>query len=144
MVECGRLLREARSAHPIGKEQLLEYDCDIVEAESREILEKMGDLVSPSKNSALLGGKVKAWVVSRYGVPAKLEIYTASGNLAAALTMDELQFNTGVKPDELKLSTPAGTRKVSIDVDVAAKDWQQKMEQDLRDAVAALTGTKRS
>jgi outer membrane lipoprotein-sorting protein len=144
MVECGRLLREAKSAHPIGKEKLLTYDCDVVEADSREIMEKLGDLVSPSKNDALRGGKIKAWVVDGYGVPVKLEIYTAAGNLAASLAMDEIQFNTGVKPEDLKLVVPAGTKKVSIEVDVADKDWQHKMEQDLRKAVTQTTSRPRS
>jgi hypothetical protein len=144
MVECGRLLREAKSAHPIGKEKLLTYDCEVIEADSREIMEKMGDLVSPSKNGALLGGKIKAWVVDGFGVPVKLEIYTVAGNLAASLAMEEIQFNTGVKPEDLKLVVPVGTKKVSIEVDVAEKDWQHKMEQDLRKAVTQTASRPRS
>jgi len=53
--------------------------------------------------------------------------------------MDELRFNTGVKPEELRLDVPAGTKKVSIDVDLAEKDWQQKMGQNLRKAMAAAS-----
>jgi outer membrane lipoprotein-sorting protein len=143
MAEAGRLLREAQSARALGNEKVLDYDCDVVEASSKEILEKMGDLLSPGKNRALLGGKVKAWIVRQFGVPVKLEIYTAAGNLAAALTMEELKFNTGVKPEEMKLDAPAGTKKVSIDVDVTEMGWQRKMEQALRQAVAAVADPPR-
>ena len=38
----------------------------------------------------------------------------------------------------MRLDVPAGTKKVSIDVDLAEKDWQQHMNQDLRKAVDAL------
>jgi outer membrane lipoprotein-sorting protein len=140
MVQAGRLLREAKSAKTLGQEKLLGYECEIVEADSKEILEKMGDLVSPTKGNGVNSGKVKAWVVSGYGVPLKLEVYTAAGNLAASLSMEELQLNTGVKPEELKLAVPSGTKKVSIDVDMAARDWERKMNQDLQKAVAALRG----
>jgi outer membrane lipoprotein-sorting protein len=144
MVQCGKLLREAKSAHPIAKEKVLQYDCEVIEADSKEVMEKMGDLVSPGKNSALQNGKIKAWVVNGYGVPVKLEIFTTAGNLAASLTMEDLQFNTGVKAEELKLDLPADTKKVSIEVDLAEKDWQQKMERDLRKAVAGLSAQPRS
>ena len=140
MVQAGRLLRESKTAKTIGQEKLLAYDCEIVEASSKEILEKMGDLVTPSKSNNLLEGKVKAWVVTGYGVPLKLEVYTAAGNMAASLSMEELQFNTGVKPEELKLAVPSGTKKVSIEVDVAERDWEKKMNQDLQKAVAAMRG----
>jgi hypothetical protein len=142
MVQAGRLLREAKSAKTVGQERMLGYDCDIVEASSKEILEKMGDLVSPSKSNNLLEGRVKAWVVVGYGVALKLEVYTASGNLAASLAMEELQFNTGVKPEDLKLAVPNGTKKVSIEVDVAVRDWEKKMNQDLQKAMAALRGDR--
>lgn len=142
MVQAGQLLREAKSAKTVGKEKVLEYDCDIIEADSKEILQKMGDLVGSGKSNGLHNGKVKAWVVVGYGIPLKLEVYTAAGNMAASLTMEELQFNTGVKPEELKLAVPAGTRKVSIEVDLTAKDWEKKMNQDLQKAMAALRGER--
>jgi hypothetical protein len=138
IVEFGRLLREAKSAHSIGKEKLLGYDCDIMEVNSKELVEKMGGLVSSGKGNGLVDGKTKAWIADGYGVPVKLEMYTAAGNLGMAMTMDELRFNTGVKPEDLRLDVPAGTKKVSIDVDLAEKDWQQHMNQDLRKAVDAL------
>ena len=90
------------------------------------------------KGNGLRDGKTKAWVATGYGVPVKLEMYTAAGNLGMSLAMDELQFNTGVKPEDLRLDVPAGTKKVSIDVDLAEKDWQQHMNQDLRKAVDTL------
>lgn len=139
IVEFGRLLREARSAHTIGHEKVLEYDCDVVEADSREVVEKLGGLANSGKANGLLNGKIKAWIAARYGVPVKLEMYTPAGNLGMALTMEELRFNTGVKPEELRLDVPAGTKKVSIDVDLAAKDWQQKMNSDLRKAMERLS-----
>lgn len=142
MVQAGQLLREAKSGKAVGKEKVLEYDCDIIEADSKEILQKMGDLVSPTKGNGIHEGKVKAWVVAGYGVPLKLEVYTAAGNLAASLAMEELQLNPGVKAEELKLAVPAGTKKVSIDVDVAAQDWEKKMNQDLQKAMAALRGDR--
>jgi outer membrane lipoprotein-sorting protein len=142
MVQAGRLLRDAKSAKTIGKETVLEYECDIIEADSKEILEKMGDLVSPTKSNGLHNGKVKAWVVAGYGVPLKLEVYTASGNLAASLAMEELRLNAGVKPEDLKLALPDGTKRVSIEVDVAKRDWEKKMEQDLQKAMAALRGDR--
>ncbi len=135
----GRVLREAKSAHVVGKEKVLDYDCDITEADSKELIEKLGGLVDTGKGGSLRDGKTKAWVASGYGVPAKLEMYTAAGNLGMNLTMDELRFNTGVKPEELRLDVPAGTKKVSIDVDLAEKDWQQKMGQNLRKAMAAAS-----
>jgi len=138
IVELGRLLREARSTHSVGKEKLLDYDCDVVEADSKELVEKMGGLVSAGKGNGLRDGKTKAWIAATYGVPVKLEMYTAAGNLAAAITMQELRFNTGVKPEDLRLDVPAGTKKVSIDVDLAEKDWQQHMNQALRKAVDTL------
>jgi hypothetical protein len=138
IVEFGRLLKEATSTHPVGKEKLLDYECDVVEANSKEIVEKMGGLVSAGKGNGLRDGKTKAWVATGYGVPLKLEMYTAAGNLGMSMAMEELQFNTGVKPEELRLDVPAGTKKVSIDVDLAEKDWQQHMNQDLRKAVDTL------
>jgi hypothetical protein len=138
IVEFGRLLREARSARSVGKQKVLDYDCDIIEADSKEIIEKMGGIVTSGKNNGLRDGRTKAWVATGYGVPVKLEMYTAAGNLAMSMTMEELRFNTGVKPEDLRLNVPAGTKKVSIDVDVAEKDWQQRMNQDLRKAVDAL------
>lgn len=137
IVALGRLLREAKSAHVVGKEKVLGYDCDILEADSKELIERMGGLVSAGKGG-LRDGKTRAWVASGYAVPVKLEMYTPAGNLGMSMTMDELRFNTGVKPEDLRLDVPAGTRKVSIDVDLAESDWQQKMGQDLRKAVVAL------
>jgi hypothetical protein len=138
LIEFGRLLREAKSAHSVGKEKLLDYDCDLVEVDSRELVEKLGGLVGTGKGNGLRDGKTKAWVSTAYGVPVKLEMYTAAGNLGMSMAMDELQFNTGVKPEDLRLDVPPGTKKVSIDVDLAEKDWQQHMNQDLRKAVDAL------
>ncbi len=139
LVSLGRVLRAAKSAHVVGKGKVLDYDCDITEADSKELIEKLGGLVDSGKGGGLRDGKTKAWVASGYGVPAKLEMYTAAGNLGMNLTMDELRFNTGVKPEELRLDVPAGTKKVSIDVDLAEKDWQQKMGQNLRKAMAAAS-----
>src|SRR5258708_34263600 len=51
LVEFGRLLREAKSAHSVGKEKVLTYDCDIMEADSKEIIEKLGGLVSSGKGN---------------------------------------------------------------------------------------------
>jgi outer membrane lipoprotein-sorting protein len=137
LVTLGQLLREAKSTHTVGKEKVLDYDCEIIEADSKELIEKMGGLVSPGKSGGLRDGKTKAWIAGGYGVPVKLEMYTAAGNLGMTMSMDELQFNTGVKPDDLRLDVPAGTKRVSIDVDLADKDWQEKMGQNLRKAVAA-------
>src|ERR1051326_6932865 len=106
IVDFGRRLREAKSAHSIGKEHLLEYDCDIIEADSKEISEKLGGLVTPGKSNGMLEGKLKAWVAAGYGVPVKLEMYTAAGNLAMTLNMEELRFNTGVKREDLRLDIP--------------------------------------
>jgi outer membrane lipoprotein-sorting protein len=139
LVSLGQLLREAKSAHSVGKEKLLGYDCDVVEADSRELIQKLGGLISSGKSGGLRDGKTKAWIADGYGVPVKLEMYTAANNLGMSMTMDELQFNTGVKPDELRLDVPAGTKRVSIDVDLADKDWQEKMGQSLRKAVAAAS-----
>jgi outer membrane lipoprotein-sorting protein len=144
IVDFGRRLHEAKSAHSIGKEKLLDYECDIVEADSREIVERMGGLVSAGKSDGLLGGKIKAWVARGYGVPVKLEMYTAAGNLAVSLAMEELRFNTGVKPEDLRLNVPAGTKKVSIEVDVTEKDWQQKMSRELQKAIEGINGRPRS
>jgi outer membrane lipoprotein-sorting protein len=142
IIALGRILREARSAHAVGKEKVLDYDCDILEADSKELIEKMGGIVNSGKGGGLRGGKTKAWVASGYSVPVKLEMYTTAGNLGMSMSMDELQFNTGVKPEEMRLKVPAGTKKVSIDVDLAVSDWQQKMGQDLRQAVAALNANR--
>jgi outer membrane lipoprotein-sorting protein len=142
IVDVGRKLREAKSAHGVGHEKVLDFDCEVLEADSREVVEKLNGLVSPGKSNGLLDGKLMAWMVAGFGVPVKLEMYTAAGNLAMALTMEELRFNTGVKPEDMRLSAPAGTKKVSIDVDVAAKDWQQKMNEDLRKAVAGVGGER--
>jgi outer membrane lipoprotein-sorting protein len=138
IVALGRVLREAKSAHVVGKEKVLDYDCDLLEANSKELIERMGGIVNSGKGGGLRDGKTKAWVASGYGVPVKLEMYTVAGNLGMSLAMDELRFNTGVKPEDMRLVVPTGTRRVSIDVDLADKDWQLKMGQDLRKAVAAL------
>jgi outer membrane lipoprotein-sorting protein len=140
IVDLGRHLRETKSLRTTGSEKVLEYDCDVVEADSKEFLEKMGGLLSLGKSSGLLSGKTKAWIVRGYGVPVKMEMYTAAGNLGVAFTVEELRFNTGVKPEELRLDVPEGTKKVSVEVDLAAKDWQQKMNQDLRKAIDGLNG----
>jgi outer membrane lipoprotein-sorting protein len=142
IVEFGRLLREAKSAHTVGQEKVLDYDCDIVEADSKEVKEKLGGIIGGSKKNGLLDGKVKAWMAKGYGVPVKVEMYTAAGNLAMSLTMDELRFNTGVKPEDVRLAVPAGTKKVSIEVDLADKDWQRKMNQDLHRAMEQINGTR--
>jgi outer membrane lipoprotein-sorting protein len=141
IVALGRLLREAKSAHSVGKEKVLGFDCDILEADSKELIAKMGGLISGG-NGGLHDGKTRAWVASGYAVPVKLEMYTAAGNLGMSMAMDELRFNTGVKPEDLRLDVPTGTKKVSIDVDLAESDWQQKMGQDLRKAVAALNSAR--
>lgn len=138
IVALGRLFAQTKSARVVGKEKLLGFDCDIVEADSKDLMERLGGLVS-GKNSSLRDGKTKAWLATGYGVPVKLEMYTAAGNLGMSMLMDDLHFNTGVKPEDLRLDVPSGTRKVSIDVDLAQSDWQTKMGQDLRKAVAALS-----
>src|SRR5206468_1544987 len=141
-VEFGRLLRDAKSAHAVGEEKVLDYDCDIMEADCKEIKEQLGGLVTGGKSNGLLEGKLKAWMARGYGVPVKLEMYTAAGNLAMALKMEELRFNTGVKPEDVRLNVPTGTKKVSIDVDLADKGWQQKMSQDLHRAMAQVNGDR--
>ncbi len=66
-------------------------------------------------------------------------MYTAAGNLGMAFTVEELRFDTGVKPEDLRLEVPAGTKKVSVEVDLTAKDWQKKMNEDLRRAIEGLS-----
>src|SRR5438128_2462081 len=49
IVEFGRLLRDAKSAHTVGEQKVLEYDCDILEADCKEIKEKLGGLITGGK-----------------------------------------------------------------------------------------------
>jgi len=139
IVDLGRNLRETKSLRTTGTEKVLEYDCDIVEVASKEFLEKMGGLLNLGKSNGLAEGKTKAWLVRGYGVPVKLEMYTAAGNLGMAFTVEELRFDTGVKPEDLRLEVPAGTKKVSVEVDLTARDWQKKMNEDLRKAIEGLS-----
>src|SRR5947199_51900 len=99
IVEFGRLLREAKSAHSVGKEKLLAYDCDIIEADTKELIEKMGGLVSAGKGNGLRDGKTKAWVAAGYGVPVKLEMYTPAWSAASEnVAQDSITSVVGTNP----------------------------------------------
>jgi outer membrane lipoprotein-sorting protein len=136
MEDFGRRIREAKSAQVVGKETVIGYECDVVQLDTKELIQQIanGGVLTSKKILDQLGPTTKAWVCRDYGLPVKVDIPGADGKPAMSFEFKELKVNTGVKDGALRLEVPRGTRRVSVTADLADPGWEAKMNADVRKA----------
>jgi outer membrane lipoprotein-sorting protein len=136
MEDLGRRVREAKSATTVAKETLIGFECDVLEIETKELLQGLssGGVLGGGKVAKSFGPKMKAWISREWGIPLQVEIPGTDGKPAMTFKFTELKVNSEQIADRLWLSVPKGTRHVVLDVDLADKDWETKMQAELRKA----------
>jgi outer membrane lipoprotein-sorting protein len=138
MYDLGRKVQHASTRRVVGSESMLGYDCEIVELDSKELLENisLGGLVGGQRGSELRGGRSKVWVVREYGLPLRVELAVDQQKPVMTIAFTELRINSGITKDDLRLDAPNGTRKISVTADLADPEWETKMDTQLRELVA--------
>jgi hypothetical protein len=135
MEEIGRRIRGAKSSQTVTKETLIGFECDVLELETKEILQGLGSGgVLGGRVSKSFGPKMKAWISREWGIPVQIEIPSPEGKPAMTFKFTELKVNSE-QLNRVFLSTPKGTRHVVVTVDLADKEWETKMQAELRKAI---------
>jgi outer membrane lipoprotein-sorting protein len=137
MEDLGRRVREAKSATNVGKETVIGFECDVIDLETRELLQGLSSdgVFGGGKVAKSLGPKMKAWISREWGIPLRIEIPAPEGKPAMTFKFTELKVNSERIADRLGLSVPKGTRHVVLNVDLADREWESKMQAELRKAI---------
>lgn len=137
MEDLGRRVRGAKSATTIAKESLIGFECDVVEMETKELLSGLasGGVLGGSRVTKSLGPKIKAWISCDWGIPVQIEMPGPDGKPAMIFKFTELKVNHERLNERLGLTVPKGTRHVVVTVDLADREWESKMQAEIRKAV---------
>jgi hypothetical protein len=143
METLGRQIREAKSAKTTGTQTLLGTQCDRIELDTQELLQRFGasSLLGIKKLLGSLAPRSEAWISREWGIPVRLELPGADGGPALTFKFDELAVDSEALKDGLRLSVPEGTRRVCLTADLADPQWETKKNAAVRKALEPKPGT---
>jgi hypothetical protein len=125
-----------------------QHPCYIVQFANSAVLETLfaRGLLADRSVTPLLKGTTTFWVTREHGLPLKMEVTDDRGHVVIYYGFNELKVNTGLRPADLSVNAPRGTRRLSAGADMTDSRWEEKMERELqrqiRDADRARRGTR--
>jgi hypothetical protein len=122
-----------------------EHPCVIVQFPNRDVLNTLfsrGFLENRSIEP-LRNGTTTFWVTRAEGLPVKMEVTDNKGHMVVFYGFTSLKVNSGMRPGDLAVKAPLGTRRVLVGADVSQKDWEEKMDKALQRQIHAFDAERR-
>ena len=110
--------------------------CTVIEFDNKDLFRNLGAKGfmprRPDGGFAFEKGKSRFWVTKAHGMPIKFETLEEDGRTVFFYCFTELKINTGLRQNDLALSTPQGAALIRATADLKARDWEEKLEKDIR------------
>lgn len=113
------------------------HPCYVVEFENRHLLQHLlaRGFVEERGTEILARGKTTFWVTRAEGLPIKMETTDNSGHVAIYFSFTSLRINGGLRPGDLVLTAPAGTRQFAATANLKDRGWQDRLSRELGDLI---------
>jgi hypothetical protein len=110
--------------------------CTVVEIDNKDLFRNLGAKGfmprQPEGGFAFEKGKSRFWVTKAHGLPIKFETLDEENRVVCFFCFTELKINTGLRQNDLALSTPQGAALIRASADLKTRDWEEKLQKDVQ------------
>ena len=110
--------------------------CMVVEIDNKDLFRNLGAKGfmprQPQGGFAFEKGKSRFWVTKAHGLPIKFETLDEEGRVVCFFCFTDLKINTGLRQNDLALSTPQGSALIRASADLKERNWEDKLQKDVQ------------